>query len=72
LGYARFAEELAAYSVHPGIEFLDRAFVEDAHQRGLNVFAYTVNNREELARMQFFGVDGVFTDYPEIVKKRNG
>lgn len=69
LNYARFAEELDAYSVHPGIEFLNRAFVEDAHQRGLKVFAYTVNNRGDLARMQYLGVDGVFTDYPEIVKR---
>jgi len=69
LDYARFAEELHAYSVHPGIEFLNQAFVDDAHQRGLKVFAYTVNNREELARMQSLGVDGVFTDYPEIMKR---
>lgn len=67
LNYARFAEELGAYSVHPGIEFLNQAFVEDAHQRGLKVFAYTVNRPEDLARVQSLGVDGVFTDYPEIV-----
>jgi len=67
LEYARFAEALNAYSVHPGIECLDRAFVEDAHRRGLKVFVYTVNRRQDLARVIALGVDGVFTDYPEIV-----
>lgn len=67
LEYARFAEELGAYSVHPGMEFLNRAFVEDAHRRGLKVFVYTVNRQEDLARVAALGVDGVFTDYPELV-----
>ena len=68
LHYARFAEELGAHAVHPGSEFINREFVEDAHRRGLKVFVYTVNHPDDLLRMQALGADGVFTDYPEIVK----
>lgn len=69
LDFARFAEELGAYAVHPGSEFINREFVEDAHRRGLKVFVYTINHPDDLARMKALGVDGVFTDYPEIVKR---
>jgi glycerophosphoryl diester phosphodiesterase len=69
LDYARFAGELDAFSVHPSIEFIDQAFVDDAHRRGLKVFVFTVNHAEDLARMQALGVDGIFTDYPDIMKR---
>jgi glycerophosphoryl diester phosphodiesterase len=61
------AEELGAYSIHPGLKFINRRFVEDAHLRGLKVFVFTVNSAEEIERMRLLGVDGVFTDYPELV-----
>lgn len=67
LDYARMAEALGAYSIHPSCEFLNRSLVIDAHQRGLKVFPYTVNDEETLAHMKALEVDGVFTDYPELV-----
>jgi glycerophosphoryl diester phosphodiesterase len=62
---AAFAQTLGCYSIHPSIEIVHKGFVDDAHHRGLKVFVYTVNEIEDMARMQFMGVDGVFTDYPE-------
>jgi glycerophosphoryl diester phosphodiesterase len=62
---AAFAQTLGCYSVHPSIEIVHEAFVDDAHHRGLKVFVYTVNETEDMARMRLMGVDGVFTDYPE-------
>lgn len=64
---AKFAEELGAFSVHPSLEFVDQALVEDAHERGMKVYVYTVDHPEDLVRMQNMGVDGVFTGFPEIV-----
>ena len=70
---AAFAEKLGCYSVHLCIDFIDEVFVEDAHKRGLKVFVFTVNEPEDIARMELLGVDGVFTDYPErVVKTRAG
>ena len=70
LHYARFAEELEAYSVHAGLAFANRAFVEDAHRRGLKFFVYTVNFPDDLARVRAMGADGVFTNFPELVIPR--
>ena len=39
--------------------------VDDAHERGLQLFVYTVNDREEMEALQALGVDGLFTDYPD-------
>lgn len=64
---ALFAERLDCYSVHMCIEYIDKSFVEDAHRRGLKVFVFTVNEPEDIRRMEMLRVDGVFTDYPDRV-----
>ena len=66
-GLAEFAEKLGAWSVNPSRRCVTLEFVEDAHQRGLKVFVFTVNEPKEIARMQSLGVDGVFSDFPERV-----
>ena len=63
----QFAEELGAYSIHIDRESINKQFIDDAHQRQLKVFVYTVNCTEDIKRMQDLKVDGVFTDYPELV-----
>jgi len=67
IDYAKFGERLNAYSVNLSLEFVDKAFVEDAHSRGLKVFVYTVNHPEDIKKMYNLGVDGVFTNYPDRV-----
>jgi glycerophosphoryl diester phosphodiesterase len=67
---AALAERLGCYSVHPSIEFINEIFVDDAHKRRLKVFVFTVNEPEDIKRMESLEVDGVFTDYPERVAKK--
>ena len=69
LYHARFAEELQAYSVNADISFVDQAFVIDAHNRGLKMFVYTVDQPEDLLRLQAWGVDGVFSNGPAKAKR---
>lgn len=68
LDYARFAEELQAYSVNTDISFVDQAFIADAHKRGLKMFVYTVDEPEDLLRLRAWGVDGVFSNGPAKAK----
>lgn len=68
--YAIFARRYAAYSVHVQIALASARFVRRAHERGLKVFVYTVNSSEEIDRLQALGVDGIFTDFPELIVKR--
>jgi glycerophosphoryl diester phosphodiesterase len=69
--YAKFAQDLGAVSVHTSLALVNRAFADDAHRRGLKVFVYTVNHPDDLRRVRTMGVDGVFTNYPEIVLSDN-
>ncbi|KFZ30530.1 glycerophosphodiester phosphodiesterase [Pseudidiomarina salinarum] len=64
LTYAQFAEELNAWSVHADVDFVTKEFVEDAHQRNLKVFVYTVDEPEDIYEMKTMGVDGIFTNDP--------
>ncbi len=64
---AQFAEELGAWSLHASKRCVTPELVADAHQRGLKVFVYTVNDPDEIAALRVLGVDGVFSDFPERV-----
>lgn len=69
LDYAAFAQALDAYSVNPDVSFLDQKFVQDAKERGLKVFAYTVDQPEDLLRLKAWQVDGVFSNAPGKAKQ---
>ena len=66
-GLAAFAEQMGAWSLHPGKRCVTPELVADAHRRGLKVFVFTINQPAEIAAMAALGVDGVFTDFPERV-----
>ena len=61
---AEFAQRLQAFSIHVDKNFINHEFVADAKQRGLQVYAYTVDKQEDIELMLSFGVDGIFTNYP--------
>ena len=68
IGYCEFAQRLSAYSVHIDKNFINDEYIADAKARNLKVFAYTVDKQEDIADMQAFGVDGIFTNYPSKAK----
>jgi glycerophosphoryl diester phosphodiesterase len=57
------------YSIHPAIEYLDEAFVAEGKKRGYKVFPYTVNTKDEYLYAMKLGVDGVFSDYPDLAER---
>jgi glycerophosphoryl diester phosphodiesterase len=68
LEYAKFAQALNAYSIHIDKDFINPDFICDAHQRGLKVYAYTVDKVADIKSMFTLGVDGIFTNYPATTK----
>lgn len=65
IDYANFAKKLGASSIHPSIDFITKEYVQDAHKRGLKVYVWTVNSKDDFKRMKKLKVDGIFTNYPD-------
>lgn len=65
LDYAQFATALNAYSVHACVDFVEQALVDDAHQRGMPIYVYTVDEAHDIETMLEMGVDGIFTNHPQ-------
>jgi len=49
-------------SVHPHVSLVDEALVARAHDSGLSVAAWTVNDKLEVSELASIGVDTVITD----------
>lgn len=69
--YSRFARTYNLYSVHPHIELVNVKFIQRAREIGLKIFVFTVNTSEEIERFERMGVDGIFTDFPDLLTKRS-
>jgi len=50
-----------------GIHVLTRRFISGAHSRGLEVHAWTINDTYTMQRLLALGVDGIITDYPNLM-----
>lgn len=64
IDYAKFAADLNAWSINLCAESINQAIINDAHNRGLKVMVYTVNEQAQFLELQKMAVDGIFTDYP--------
>lgn len=69
LDWAACATELQAVALNQSAEFVDARLVADAKARGLAVNVYTVNDVDEYRRLGAMGVDAVFTDVPDRLRK---
>jgi len=56
------AVEIGAEVILPHFNSIDDELVEQAHDLGLEVYTWTVNNEHDLVRLTDWGVDGVVTD----------
>lgn len=63
--YFSRTRSLNAYSINLSMKLISKEVVEQAHQEGLKVFVYTVDDRAEMQNLKKLGVDGVFTNYPD-------
>lgn len=61
------AQQLDAYSINLGLRLAQKLLIDQAHEAGLKVYVYTVNEQEDIQQMLRLNVDGVFTNYPDRV-----
>ena len=50
----------------PGFANVTKALVDSAHAKGLVVHPWTVNTKEDMDTAVSYGVDGFFTNYPDL------
>jgi glycerophosphoryl diester phosphodiesterase len=65
LDWSGSAVELGAAAIHLSAEFVDPRLVADAKSHDLKVNVYTVNDLHEAEQLRSFGLDGIFTDFPD-------
>ena len=46
---------------------MDRSLVSEAYARSLDVHPYTVNDEQEMEDLISLGVDGMFTNFPDLL-----
>lgn len=67
LGAIDKATELHAEAINPNYKKLNKQLVTEIHAKGFKVFPYTVNESSDITLMKTYGVDGIFTNYPDRV-----
>ncbi len=68
--YSRFAGRYVAYSLHMHVKLANTRSIKRAHERGLKVFVYTANSPDQIRRLRALRVDGIFTDFPELIRAK--
>ena len=71
-GLVQLHADIKLHSVCLRHASVDRAVLDQARSLGLQVFAWTVNEQKEIARMVEFDVDGIISDYPDRVRVQVG
>lgn len=61
------AKKLNVYSINISKDLVTKEMVDLAHENGLKVFVYTVNTPIVMRKMIECNVDGVFSDYPDLM-----
>ena len=62
LGFAQF---IKARSIHPYFHLLNAENTKQMQEKGFQVYAWTVNEAEDLQKIKTFKVNGIITDFPD-------
>lgn len=64
------ARAIGVDALHPDVRLTSRLLVERAHEAGFQVNVWTVDQPRDMRKLASWGVDGLFTNYPERIKQR--
>lgn len=64
LGIA-FAKFIQAETIHPYFHLLTHENTQQMQKEGFQVFAWTVNELEDIQKMKTFNLNGIITDFPD-------
>jgi len=55
--------------LHPDVQLMDEHVMKFARRKGLRVHPWTVNNQPAIEWLLKLGVDGIFSDFPELMHR---
>lgn len=67
--FVAYAKNLNVDAVHPYIGFVSEDYIEEAHEAGLIVNPWTVNQDFQIEALVRWGCDGLITDVPDFARK---
>lgn len=59
------AKAFSIFAINPHKDTVSPHVVRRAHLLGIKIFAWTVDEPQEIARLKILGVDGIFSNYPD-------
>ncbi len=65
--YIKTTKNVAAHYIIVDFTTITPELVQRAHKNGLTVFAYTVNSKNDAKKTVALNIDGIITDYPDIL-----
>lgn len=63
-----YTSEYGIEAYHPDLSWLTKEEVDDCKKHNVAVNVWTVNKEEDMKKMLDWGVDGVFTNEPEVLR----
>lgn len=60
-----FAKYIDAKSIHPYYHLLNKENTAQMQEKALQVFPWTVNEKEDIQKLKSFNVNGIITDFPD-------
>ena len=67
IGYSDLVKHAKADYALMHYQWITKEFVSEAHRKNIKVFAYTINNKQKAEKLLLLGVDGIITDYPDLL-----
>jgi len=52
----------------PNHTLVDDELIKQCHDKGMKIIPWTVNDKKEISKLRKMGVDGIITDYPDLIK----
>lgn len=65
--WEKLASDLHCFSVHLSKRAATAKRVADIKEKGYSIFVYTINRKRKAEKLLSWGVDAVFSDYPDLL-----
>lgn len=63
----QYAKKLGANAIHPDLRLVSEELIKEANENNIKVNVYTVNSPIYMRKLIKAGVNGIFTDYPDLL-----